>query len=45
MNNKRLVVGAQAPDLTLTHQHGQQVRFSELWRKGPVFFNFLRHFG
>ncbi|MFN8373991.1 MAG: hypothetical protein U0694_14085 [Anaerolineae bacterium] len=45
MKNKRLTLGMPAPDLTLLHQSGHPVRFSELWAKGPVFFSFLRHFG
>jgi peroxiredoxin len=45
MSKQRLVIGSHAPDLTLVDKDGQSVRFSEVWNKGPVFLNFLRHFG
>ncbi|NWF68856.1 MAG: hypothetical protein HXY40_07210 [Chloroflexi bacterium] len=45
MKRQRLAVGEHAPDLTLLDQNGQSVTLSERWRSGPLFLNFLRHFG
>jgi len=34
-----------ADDLTLTDEHGRDVRVADLWEKRPAALVFLRHYG
>ncbi len=41
-----LTIGDRAPELTLTHLDGQQVRLSQAWSTGrPALLVCLRHLG
>jgi peroxiredoxin len=41
----RLTIGSPAPNLTLLNQSNEAVTLAGLWREGPVFLSFIRHFG
>lgn len=41
----RLVVGDNAPTLTLIDSTGQPVALTDIWAKGATIITFLRHFG
>jgi peroxiredoxin len=41
----RLRIGDQAPNLNLLDQQNRPVALADFWRQGPVFLNFIRHFG
>jgi peroxiredoxin len=43
--SRLFIAGDPAPDATLYDYTGQSVTFSDLWKKQPTAFFFLRHFG
>jgi peroxiredoxin len=41
----QVMVGAQAPDITLRDEDGNEVALAAYWRERPVVLVFIRHFG
>lgn len=38
-------LGSSAPDLTLPDDAGEEVHFSDVWRRQSLVLLFVRHFG
>ena len=45
VHSRTAAVGQQAPDFTLTDQHGDEFHLSDALGAGPVVLVFLRGFG
>lgn len=45
MPDAPLVLGATAPDLTITDSTGERVSLATLWAERPLLLAFLRHYG